>query len=129
MESKDIKQKYQCVCGSSVLKANQKQHEKTKKHMNVVNPGSVKAKQRHEPEEEEDYDEVHDLPEDNDEDQWEDEVSELLETLIKQVVQGNKAILDQLKDNLQVLSSEINNLKNSKDVKHVQQGYINEKCQ
>jgi hypothetical protein len=31
----DEKQKYQCPCGSLVLKANQKQHEKTKKHMNA----------------------------------------------------------------------------------------------
>jgi len=32
----DEKQKYQCPCGSLVLKANQKQHEKTKKHMNAT---------------------------------------------------------------------------------------------
>jgi hypothetical protein len=31
----DEKQKYQCPCGSLVLKANQKQHEKTKKHLNA----------------------------------------------------------------------------------------------
>ena len=36
----DEKQKYQCPCGSLVLKANQKQHEKTKKHLNATGYGN-----------------------------------------------------------------------------------------
>lgn len=36
----DEKQKYQCPCGSLVLKANQKQHEKTKKHLNATGHGN-----------------------------------------------------------------------------------------
>ena len=36
----DEKQKYQCPCGSLVLKANQKQHEKTKKHLNATVHGN-----------------------------------------------------------------------------------------
>jgi hypothetical protein len=100
----DEKQKYQCPCGSLVLKANQKQHEKTKKHMNancvmqsnfpVMNQlqqhvkGGKKPKKQPEPkdfsdddvEEEDDQFEDDSQAEDYNEG-WEEDVSALLEAM------------------------------------------------
>lgn len=91
------KEKYQCPCGSLVLKANQKQHEKTKKHLNSCNNGVVKnnavpaprrvAKKRHESEYSESEDQEEELDsngepyEDDDIGEWESDVSALLEAM------------------------------------------------
>lgn len=94
----DEKQKYQCPCGSLVLKANQKQHEKTKKHLNATGHGNFpvinqlqqhvkesKKKPRKQPEPEDfsddDVEEDEDQFEDGDNDGWEEDVSALLEAM------------------------------------------------
>ena len=103
----DEKQKYQCPCGSLVLKANQKQHEKTKKHLNsncvtqsnfpVINQLQLHVKESKkkprkqpnrrsaEPEPEDfsddDVEEEDDDFEDGDNDGWEEDVSALLEAM------------------------------------------------
>jgi hypothetical protein len=90
----DEKQKYQCPCGSLVLKANQKQHEKTKKHMNancvtqsnfpVTHvKGGKKPRKEPEPEDfsDDDVEEEDDQFEDGDNEGWEEDVSALLEAM------------------------------------------------
>jgi hypothetical protein len=103
----DEKQKYQCPCGSLVLKANQKQHEKTKKHLNATGHGNfpvMNQLQQHvkesksgkkpckqanrrpaEPEPEDfsddDVEEEDDQFEDGDNEGWEEDVSALLEAM------------------------------------------------
>ena len=94
----DEKQKYQCPCGSLVLKANQKQHEKTKKHLYATGHGNFpvmnqlqlhvkeskkKPRKQPEPEDFSDYDveEEDDDFEDGDNDGWEEDVSALLEAM------------------------------------------------
>jgi hypothetical protein len=102
----DEKQKYQCPCGSLVLKANQKQHEKTKKHINancvaqsnfpVINQlrsaggelqqhvkGGKKPRKQPEPEDfsDDDVEDEDDQFEDDDNDGWEEDVSALLEAM------------------------------------------------
>lgn len=92
----DEKQKYQCPCGSLVLKANQKQHEKTKKHLNATGHGNFpvmnqlqlvkeskkKPRKQAEPEDFSDDDvEEEDEFEDGDNEGWEEDVSALLEAM------------------------------------------------
>jgi len=95
----DEKQKYQCPCGSLVLKANQKQHEKTKKHLNATGHGNFpvmnqlqlvkesksgkKPRKQPEPEDfsDDDVEEEDDDFEDGDNDGWEEDVSALLEAM------------------------------------------------
>jgi hypothetical protein len=96
----DEKQKYQCPCGSLVLKANQKQHEKTKKHLNATGHGNFpvmnqlqqhikesksgkKPRKQAEPEDfsDDDVEEEDDQFEDGDNEGWEEDVSALLEAM------------------------------------------------
>jgi hypothetical protein len=153
----DEKQKYQCPCGSLVLKANQKQHEKTKKHMNancvtqsnfpVMNQlqqhvkSGKKPRKEPEPEDFSDDDvEEDDQFEDDDNEGWEEDVSALLEAMNSKLdnlltalhVDVMKAI-DRNEQMEARLAGMLVELKASMAQQHVsveaKKPYINEKCQ
>jgi len=155
----DEKQKYQCPCGSLVLKANQKQHEKTKKHMNancvtqsnfpVMNQlqqhvkGGKKSKKQPEPEDfsDDDVEDEDDQFEDDDNEGWEEDVSALLEAMNSKLdnlltalhVDVMKAIdrNEQMEARLAGMLIELKaSIPNQQHVSvDTKKPYINEKCQ
>jgi hypothetical protein len=154
----DEKQKYQCPCGSLVLKANQKQHEKTKKHMNancvtqsnfpVMNQlqqhvkGGKKPRKEPEPEDFSDDDvEEDDQFEDDENEGWEEDVSALLEAMNSKLdnlltalhVDVMKAIdrNEQMEARLAGMLVELKaSIPNQQHVSvEAKKPYINEKCQ
>ena len=145
----ELKEKYQCPCGSLVLKNNAKQHNSTKKHLAFtggIKPANTlhqkKAVKQREPSEEDEYDEEEEEDQEDDEGAWEDDVTDLLTSLNTKLDNLNVMMVDLKGSNEQTMTTVLNTvLKNIEAFKqeylsalkatpkeNVGAQYINEKC-